>query len=151
MPVCFFASLTVFAAHLVSKLFLPKTTGEEAKPGDIAVFAKAQQWSSMFFGLLFCGVFLFVLTTILPGRHFSLGWGIAGFALGWYGLSGREKYFRWIALSLFGLAVGKIVFLDVFRFSTAQKIITFISVGLALLLLSFLYNRFKDKLAELLL
>ena len=57
----------------------------------------------------------------------------------------------WIALALFGLAVGKIVFVDVFRFSTAQKIITFISVGLSLLFVSFLYNRLKDKLAELLL
>ncbi|TNE47087.1 MAG: DUF2339 domain-containing protein [Deltaproteobacteria bacterium] len=143
--------LAIFAAHLGSKLFLSPSKEQDSSEGPTQAFAEAYRRSPAFFGLLFCGVFLFVLTTLLPGRHFSLGWGLAGFVLGWYGLSGREKFFRWVALSLFGLAVGKIVFLDVFRFSTTQKIITFISVGLALLLLSFLYNRLKGKLAELLL
>ncbi len=143
--------LAIFAAHLGSKLFLPPLKEHDTSEGASQAFAEAHRRAPAFFGLLFCGVFLFVLTTLLPGRHFSLGWGLAGFVLGWYGLSGREKFFRWVALSLFGLAVGKIVFLDVFRFSTTQKIITFISVGLALLLLSFLYNRLKGKLAELLL
>ncbi len=145
--------LTLFASHLWLKFvkLRPSATPYFTDSGIDSFLYSLSLAGRTLFGLMFCIVFLFVLTTLLPMKQFSLGWGVAGFLLGWYGLFGREKFFRWIALSLFGLAVGKIIFVDIFRFSTTQKIITFISVGLSLLFVSFLYNRFKDKLAELLL
>lgn len=151
-PVLLFGPCLLFVAHLWSKWLLPAPSAFVAvdRLMESSLVALTSSLKTIL-GFLFCTVLLAILTILLPAQQLSLGWGIAGFFLGWYGLSGQEKFFRWIALALFGVAVGKILLVDIFHFSTAQKIITFISVGLALLFISFLYNRFKDKLADLLL
>jgi hypothetical protein len=41
---------------------------------------------------------------------------------------------------------GKLVLLDSLRFSTVQKIIAYLTLGVLLLAVGFFYQRFKDKL-----
>jgi hypothetical protein len=147
-------SILLLLAHLWSKYFSPKlklyaNQDDNQKHESIDVIIMHNY--SRILGCMFGAVGLFILTAILKPGYWSIAWGLFGFALGLYGLVGREKYFRWISLTCFGLAVGKILLYDIFYFTTDQKIITFISVGIALLIVSFLYNRLKHKLSDLLL
>ena len=62
----------------------------------------------------------------------------------------KEKIFRWSTLLLFTASVLKIVTYDIFSYSTEKRIIILVGVGLALLVVSFLYNRLKTRITDFL-
>jgi uncharacterized membrane protein len=53
---------------------------------------------------------------------------------------------RFFSIGLFGSTLFKLVLIDSLRFSTIEKIITYISIGVVLLVISFLYQKYKDLL-----
>jgi len=91
-----------------------------------------------------------VLLTALIGteanRHWlSVAWAIEGLALVAAGFVLRDKVFRISGLSVFGLLVLKILFVDLAGAETIYRILSFIVAGVILLLASFAYARFTGK------
>jgi uncharacterized membrane protein len=91
------------------------------------------------------------LLTVLLGvemRHgmVTLSWGLEGLAVFLLALWLGERSFRLTGLGLLLLCVGKILVDDVWRLNPRDRYLTFIVLGGALLLVSFLYTRNREAL-----
>jgi uncharacterized membrane protein len=70
-------------------------------------------------------------------------WGIYSFLLIAWGIFKGNRIMRISAISLFGLTLIKLVTYDTWDLSTGYKIIAFILLGVILLVVAFLYQKFK--------
>ena len=99
-------------------------------------------------------IFFFIATGLLTVllalemRHgmVTLSWGVEGVAVFLLALWLGERSFRLTGLALLLLCVGKILFADVWRLNARDRYVTFIALGAALLLVSFLYTRNREAL-----
>lgn len=73
----------------------------------------------------------------------TLGWTLFAFALLFTGIRVRGKWLRWCGLALFGLAVLKLLVSDLDGLGTPARIVAFISVGILLVLGSFVYLKYR--------
>jgi len=108
----------------------------------------------LFLGLLF--LFLNAETggffdTFLPNAHFaaiSVLWALFAIGLMGAGFVKKIPVLRTLSLSLFGVTLLKVFFFDMANAGTPFRIISFIGLGLLLILSSYLYYKYKDRLAE---
>ncbi|MEP5943705.1 MAG: DUF2339 domain-containing protein, partial [Balneola sp.] len=77
----------------------------------------------------------------------SILWGACSLALIFYGIIAQKKHLRIGAIFVFFVTLLKLFFYDISHLSTISKTIVFISLGILLLVISYLYNRFKDELS----
>jgi len=84
-----------------------------------------------------------IFNEVSTGRV-TIGWGIEAVAAFLFALIVGERSFRLAGLSLLLVCVGKIVVLDVWRQERSDRFITFIILGIALLLVSYLYTRYSE-------
>jgi Predicted membrane protein (DUF2339) len=90
-----------------------------------------------------------ILVTFLIAQEVStgrvtIGWGIEAVAAFLFALVVGERSYRIAGLSLLLGCVAKILVLDVWRQQRSDRYITFIILGVALLLVSFLYTRYSE-------
>ena len=78
----------------------------------------------------------------------SLSLAVAGFAQMLLGMRLHHKDLRIVSLFTLGLVLVKLVLNDLWSMPAVGKIITFIVLGLLLLVLSFLYQRLKNVLFD---
>ena len=78
----------------------------------------------------------------------SILWGIYSLLLIALGIWKNKKYLRIGAITLFSITLIKLFFYDISHLNTISKTIVFLSLGILLLIISFLYNKFKHKIAE---
>ncbi|HXG85924.1 MAG TPA: DUF2339 domain-containing protein [Pyrinomonadaceae bacterium] len=73
----------------------------------------------------------------------SILWGIYALFLIVLGINRNKKHLRVGAIILFGLTLAKIFFYDIADLTTISKTVVFISLGIIMLIVSFLYNKYK--------
>lgn len=78
----------------------------------------------------------------------SIFWGVYSLILIILGIWKNKKHIRILAISLFGITLIKLFFYDISQLDTISKTIVFISLGLILLIISFLYNKYKQKIVS---
>ena len=78
----------------------------------------------------------------------SILWGIYALFLIILGIWKHKKYLRIAAIVLFGVTLVKLFFYDISHLGTVPKTIVLVSLGVLLLIVSFLYNRFREVIAE---
>jgi len=78
----------------------------------------------------------------------TLAWGIEGLLVFLVALRIGERSFRLTGLGLLLLCAGKILVVDVWRLDPRDRYLTFIVLGLSLLLVSFLYTRNREALRQ---
>ena len=78
----------------------------------------------------------------------SILWSVYSLLLVSLGIYKKKKYLRISALVLFGVTLAKLFLYDISNLSTISKTIVLIVLGLLLLIISFLYNKFKDKISD---
>lgn len=78
----------------------------------------------------------------------SILWGIYSLLIIAFGIWKRKKHLRIGAIGLFGITLLKLFFYDISHLSTISKIIVFVSLGILLLIISFLYNKYKINISE---
>jgi uncharacterized membrane protein len=96
--------------------------------------------------------------TIHPGPGYALElshkigypilWGIFSFVIMLFGMRKRNRQLRIISLSLFFLAIVKLISLGIYGESEGGKIIAFISSGVILLVVAFMYQKLKKLFVE---
>ena len=75
-------------------------------------------------------------------------WGIGSFLFMLYGMRARVRMVRIIALTLFGITLGKLFLFDIRGASEGARVAAFISLGVLLLVISFLYQKLKVLLKD---
>ncbi|WP_431292349.1 DUF2339 domain-containing protein [Pedobacter sp. P26] len=78
----------------------------------------------------------------------SILWGIFSLFLISMGLAKNKKHLRIGAMVLFGITLIKLFFYDIYSLSTISKTIVFVSLGVLLLIISFLYNKYKHLIID---
>jgi len=73
----------------------------------------------------------------------SILWGAYSLFLISIGIWKNKKYLRIGAIALFAITLAKLVFYDLSSLGTVSRTIVFISLGTLLLIISFLYNKYK--------
>ena len=76
----------------------------------------------------------------------SILWGIYSLMLIIVGIWKNRQHLRIGAIVLFGATLIKLFFYDIAHLNTLSKTIVFVSLGGLLLLISFLYNKYKNKI-----
>ncbi|SEN98194.1 Predicted membrane protein [bacterium A37T11] len=78
----------------------------------------------------------------------SILWGIYSLLLIVLGIWKRKIHLRIGAMILFGITLVKLFIYDIAYLSTIAKTVVFVSLGILLLIISFLYNKFKNTIAD---
>jgi len=86
----------------------------------------------------------------LSGGAITMGWVGLGLATFLFALAMKERSYRLSGLGLLLLGVAKVLLWDVWHAPPAERYLTLILMGAALLLVSFLYSRYKETLLKLL-
>lgn len=73
----------------------------------------------------------------------SILWGVFSLFLISFGIIKQKKYLRIWAIVLFGITLLKLFFYDMAYLNPFAKVIVLISLGVLLLIISFLYNKYK--------
>ncbi len=90
----------------------------------------------------------------LQGRHdsyklaLSILWGCFSLAIVALGIWKNKKHLRVGAIALFAATLLKLFLYDITHLSTISKTIVFVSLGVLLLLISFLYNKNKHRIFD---
>ena len=74
---------------------------------------------------------------------FTILWGVYSFLLIAWGIFKKNKISRIAAISLFGITLLKLVTYDTWELSTGYKVIAYMLLGVILLVVAFLYQKFK--------
>ncbi|MCS6823295.1 MAG: DUF2339 domain-containing protein [Cytophagaceae bacterium] len=88
----------------------------------------------------------------VTGKYYKVGlpilWGMCALLFMVWGMSMKIKTLRIIALSLFALTLVKLFLFDIRNIPQAGKIAAFVSLGIFLLIISFMYQKVKKLLAN---
>jgi hypothetical protein len=76
--------------------------------------------------------------------HLTTAWTVLALTIFAAGLGLRERLYRLGGFAVLGLAVGRLFVIDVWRFDTLPRILSFLVLGVVMLALSFVYNRFAE-------
>jgi len=155
-PAPFWESRLICAGGVIALLFaglpfamkLRHKQSEDESGGWRRIFMLvADRPEQVFF---FVAVALLTILLALEMRHgmVTLSWGIEGVAVFLLALWLAERSFRLTGLGLLLLCVGKILLVDVWGLNGRDRYLTFIVLGAALLVVSFLYTRNREALRE---
>jgi len=86
---------------------------------------------------------LWVILYESHGVGYAILWGVSSFLLMYFGMRWKSRTIRIISLSLFGVTLLKLFLFDLRGLSEGGKIAAFLSLGVLLLIISFMYQRLK--------
>jgi hypothetical protein len=121
---------------------------------------KAVSKSRFIFDIVFYVTLLFVLTSELISWTEIFGyqdsfklvtsifWGIYAVGLIVLGIYQKKAYLRFGAIILFAGTLAKLFLYDIAELGTISKTVVFVSLGILLLIASFLYNKYKSLIFE---
>ena len=78
----------------------------------------------------------------------SILWGLYALLLIALGIWKKKKHLRIGAIILFSFTLIKLFFYDISSLNTISKTIVFVSLGVLLLIISFLYNKYKHIISD---
>ncbi len=95
-------------------------------------------------------IFVSRWVVITSGAHFlvSVSWAALAASLFAAGFVLRERMHRWLGLGILAFAVGRVFFSDVWKLEPIYRILSFMALGIVLLALGFVYNKYQDKIRQ---
>lgn len=138
-------ALLLIALPILFQLRIKDSSEAPAAPLPRILTLMSRRPEQVFF---FTAVILLTVLLGLEMRHgmVTLAWGLEGSAI--FVLAIKERSFRLTGLGLLLLCVAKIVVVDVWRLNPRDRYLTFIVLGAALLLVSFLYTRNREAIRQ---
>jgi uncharacterized membrane protein len=91
---------------------------------------------------------LYLVNKQISRAGYTVLWGLISLILMQHGMKRKDRMLRIISLSLFFIAILKLFISDIQGLSEAGKIIAFISLGVLLLVVSFMYQRLKKLILQ---
>jgi hypothetical protein len=80
--------------------------------------------------------------------YLTAGWAVLALILFMAGMALRERMYRWVGLTILALALGRVAFVEVWKMETIYKVLSLMALGLVLLVLGFIYNKYQEKIKE---
>ena len=80
------------------------------------------------------------------GGYLTVSWSVLALALFGYGIGMRERIYRWVGLGVLAGALGRVVLVDVWKQETIYRVLTFTALGVVLLVVGFIYNKYQEKI-----
>ena len=75
-------------------------------------------------------------------------WAALALVLFTCGIVLRERVYRWLGLTILACALGRVMVIDVWKFETIFRVLSFMVLGVVLLVLGFVYNKYQEKIKE---
>jgi len=94
------------------------------------------------------GVAIFALDKLVSGALLTVSWALFGFVLLAFGFAIKQRSYRMAGLVALAFSLANAVFHDMARVETIYRILSFIGLGVILLVLAFLYAKNREKLAK---
>jgi hypothetical protein len=91
---------------------------------------------------------LWVLEQWPEGLYLTAGWSLLALALFTAGIGLRERMYRWLGLGILACALGRVMVVDVWKLETLYRMLSFMALGVVLLVLGFIYNKYQEKIRE---
>jgi len=132
-----------FAFPLRARFAAVRSSSSSRGDLNITIADLLRRPEQIYFFLPMILVTFLILNEVSQGRV-TIGWGIEAVATFLFALIVGERSFRLAGLGLLLVCVARIVVLDVWRQERADRFITFIILGVALLLVSYLYTRYSE-------
>jgi hypothetical protein len=132
------ALLALFVLQQILRRALADFTLDDKIHGAIVFTAGVSLWR-----FLSCWAAMFT-----GGFFITMIW--AGFAVLVFaaGIILRERFYRWLGLGVLAAAVGRVVLVDVWKQETIYRVLTFMALGVALLVVGFIYNKYQEKIRQ---
>jgi hypothetical protein len=140
---CLALFASIWFAFRLRQTELPDTNRPIARLWNFAVYRPEQL-------LFFIPLIIVTILLAIEMRSglITVSWGIEAVLVFLFALWVGERSFRLSGLALLLLCVGKIVVIDVWGLNPRDRYITFIIMGSALLLVSFLYTRYREAIKQ---
>jgi uncharacterized membrane protein len=136
----YWANLLSLLALLAMQQILRRATErfalDEKIHGAIIFIAGVSLWRFLSCWVTTSGIFLTMSWA---------GFAVLGFAAG---MVLRERFHRWLGLGVLAAAVGRVVLVDVWKQETIWRVVTFMALGVALLVVGFIYNKYQDTIRK---
>ena len=141
-------SVALLLAALLFAFQLRKKNEESVETGLVRLLQGIVRRPEQLLFFIAVGLLTVLLATEMRHGMVTLSWGLEGLAVFVLALWLGERSFRLTGLGLLLLCVGKILLVDVWRLDPRDRYLTFIVLGAALLLVSFLYTRNREALRQ---
>jgi uncharacterized membrane protein len=82
------------------------------------------------------------------GFYLTASWSVLALALLAGGIVLRERMYRWLGLGVLAVSLGRVVIFDVWKLETNYRVLSFLALGLVLIVLGFIYNRYQEKIRQ---
>jgi uncharacterized membrane protein len=141
-------SVALLLAALPFAFQLRKKKEESVETGLVRLLQGIVRRPEQLLFFIAVGLLTVLLATEMRHGMVTLSWGLEGLVIFVLALWLGERSFRLTGLGLLLLCVGKILSVDVWRLDPRDRYLTFIVLGAALLLVSFLYTRNREALRQ---
>jgi hypothetical protein len=91
---------------------------------------------------------LWVLQQQPEGFYLTASWSLLALAFFTAGILLRERIYRYLGLAVLACALGRVAISDVWRLEALYRILSLLALGIVLLVLGFIYNKYQEKLKE---
>ncbi len=138
-------AMMVGVGYLVRNEFKQHFTDDSLKKTAELVVYGSLLW-------LLCSELIHILNLSGVKNQYLLGisilCGVYSFVMVGIGINQKKQYLRFSAMILFGVVLLKLFLYDISFLSTIGKTIVFIVLGLLLLVISFMYNKYKNAISD---
>jgi hypothetical protein len=108
-------------------------------------------WPDVVVGLTTASIWLWVTRWMYAnyyGEVLTVAWSVLAVVVFVAGLALRERVYRIGGFVILALAVGRIYLIDIWKVEAIYRILSFMVLGVVLLALGFVYNRYADKIRK---
>ena len=109
-----------------------------------------RQPKHLLLGVLSLLALWFVITSQVDPSGRAASWAVLGTISLLVGLFAKSRAFRITALVILATTLGHVMVIDIVKLDPLPRILSFITLGLGLLGLGFVYNRWQDRLKQIL-
>ena len=96
-------------------------------------------------------VWLFVSRWVLEqasGFYLTASWSLLALGLFTAGIVLQERMYRWLGLGILACALARVFIFDVWKLETLYRILSFMALGIVLLVLGFIYNKYEERIKQ---
>ncbi|MCD6050123.1 MAG: Protein of unknown function transrane [Verrucomicrobia bacterium] len=110
-------------------------------------FEVEERWHLMLTVISGVSVWLYV-SEWAANRMLTASWTALAFAFLAGGLVVKERAWRWLGLVMLTCAIGRAIFMDVWKLGVLYRVLSFMALGIALIVLGYIYTRYQEKIKK---